>query len=203
VLVVSLTGGIGAGKSAVSDRFAALGIKVVDADVASREVVKPGSFALERIRERFGEAVIASDGTLDRTALRRVVFDDAEARTWLERLLHPRIGEYMRTETLRATSPYVVVVSPLLVENRRPRRAPGRILVVDAPEAAQLERTMRRDGDDESRVRAIMATQASRAERLARADDVIVNDGDLAELDRAVLELHGRYLALAESLAHA
>jgi len=203
VLVVSLTGGIGAGKSAVSDRFAALGIKVVDADVASREVVKPGSFALERIRERFGEAVIASDGTLDRTALRRVVFDDAEARTWLERLLHPRIGEYMRTETLRATSPYVVVVSPLLVENGRPRRAPGRILVVDAPEAAQLERTMRRDGDDESRVRAIMATQASRAERLARADDVIVNDGDLAELDRAVLELHGRYLALAESLAHA
>ncbi len=203
MLVVSLTGGIGAGKSAVSDRFAALGIKVVDADVASREVVKPGSFALERIRERFGEAVIASDGTLDRTALRRVVFDDAEARTWLERLLHPRIGEYMRTETLRATSPYVVVVSPLLVENRRPRRAPGRILVVDAPEAAQLERTMRRDGDDESRVRAIMATQASRAERLARADDVIVNDGDLAELDRAVLELHGRYLALAESLAHA
>lgn len=202
-MVVSLTGGIGAGKSAVSDRFAALGIKVVDADVASREVVKPGSFALERIRERFGEAVIASDGTLDRTALRRVVFDDAEARTWLERLLHPRIGEYMRTETLRATSPYVVVVSPLLVENRRPRRAPGRILVVDAPEAAQLERTMRRDGDDESRVRAIMATQASRAERLARADDVIVNDGDLAELDRAVLELHGRYLALAESLAHA
>ncbi len=203
MLVVSLTGGIGAGKSAVSDRFAALGIKVVDADVASREVVKPGSFALERIRERFGEAVIASDGTLDRTALRRVVFDDAEARTWLERLLHPRIGEYMRTETLRATSPYVVVVSPLLVENGRPRRAPGRILVVDAPEAAQLERTMRRDGDDESRVRAIMATQASRAERLARADDVIVNDGDLAELDRAVLELHGRYLALAESLAHA
>lgn len=201
MFVVSISGGIGAGKTAVSNRFAALGIKVVDADVAAREVVRPGSEALEEIKGRFGLAVIDANGALDRTALRSIVFTDREERLWLERLLHPRIGEYMRHELSTANSPYAIVVSPLLIGRTRGALA-TRTLVVDAPEAAQLQRTMARDNNTDTQVKAIIATQASRAERLAQADDIIVNDSDFAALDTAVARLHARYLELARQALH-
>lgn len=194
--VVGLTGGIGSGKSAVSERFERLGITVVDADLASRAVVEPGRPALKAIEEHFGAGVIASDGTLNRAALRKLVFEDAEERRWLEQLTHPHINRYIAEALADATSPYVILAHPLLVETGQTRVC-QRVLVVDVPEALQLERTMARDSNPESQVRAIMAAQASREQRLAAADDVIVNDRDLSHLDREVERLHTLYLDLA------
>ena len=194
--VVGLTGGIGSGKSAVSERFERLGITVVDADLASRAVVEPGRPALKAIEEHFGAGVIASDGTLNRAALRKLVFENAEERRWLEQLTHPHINRYIAEALADATSPYVILAHPLLVETGQTRVC-QRVLVVDVPETLQLERTMARDDNPESQVRAIMAAQASRDERLAAADDVIVNDQDLSHLDREVERLHALYLDLA------
>jgi dephospho-CoA kinase len=196
MFVVGITGGIGSGKSAVSDRFARLGIKVVDADIASREVVKPGQPALGAIAEHFGAALITPEGALDRAALRAKVFANPDERKWLERLLHPLINEWIRQELETAQSPYAVLVSPLLVETGQSRFT-RRILVVDVPEAVQLSRTMARDSNDETQVKAIMAAQADRKSRLAIADDVISNDAGFDALDAAVAELHARYLELA------
>jgi dephospho-CoA kinase len=194
--VVGITGGIGSGKTAVSDRFRALGIAIVDADVASREVVKPGMPALDEIRRHFGEGVIQPDGTLDRAALRQKVFADPAERQWLERLLHPSINAWIREQLEKATSPYVILVSPIMFETQQ-HLLTNRVLVVDVPESVQLARTMARDNNSETQVRAIMAAQASREKRLDRADDVIVNDGGLEALDREVATLHRMYLALA------
>lgn len=193
--VVGLTGGIGSGKSAVSERFEALGICIVDADLASRAVLAPGTPAVAQIAERFGPHLVREDGSLDRAALRQAVFTDPEARRWLESLTHPLIGAYQRERLAAADSPYAVLVSPLLVESGQARRC-NRVLVVDVPEALQIERTMRRDGNSEAQVRAILAAQASRQQRLAAADDVIVNDRDLAHLDAEVAKLHKLYLEL-------
>lgn len=194
--VVGLTGGIGSGKSAVSERFARLGIKVVDADLASRAVVEPGRPALQAIEAHFGSDVIAADGTLNRAALRQLVFENEAERRWLEALTHPLINEYIAEELGNATSPYVILAHPLLVETGQTRVC-RRVLVVDVPEALQVSRTMARDNNPESQVRAIMAAQASREQRLAAADDVIVNDQDLVHLDREVARLHAKYLELA------
>lgn len=196
MFVVGITGGIGSGKSAVSDRFKRLGIKVVDADIASREVVKPGQPALAAIREHFGAELIQADGTLDRAQLRKRVFADPDQRRWLERLLHPLINQYLQAELANADSPYAVLVSPLLMETGQSRFA-TRILVVDVPEDVQLARTMARDSNDEKQVKAIMAAQTGRKARLEIADDVITNDGGFEALDKVVAELHARYLKLA------
>jgi dephospho-CoA kinase len=196
LFVIGITGGIGSGKTAVSDRFAALGIKIVDADVASRVVVEPGRPALERIAEHFGADTIQPDGALDRAALRTKVFEDVSERKWLEALLHPLINEHIREELATATSPYAVLVSPLMFETGQ-HRLTHRILVVDVPESVQLERTMARDANSEDQVRAIMAAQSSRSDRLDLADDVIVNDRGLEALDDEVTRLHERYLELA------
>jgi dephospho-CoA kinase len=196
MFVVGITGGIGSGKSAVSDRFKRLGIKVVDADIASREVVKPGQPALRAISEHFGADLIQPDGSLDRSRLRARVFADPNERIWLERLLHPLINEYIRQELSSANSQYAILVSPLLVETGQSRFT-NRILVVDVPEEVQLTRTMARDSNDEVQVKAIMAAQASREARLAIADDVIRNDSGFDALDEAVAGLHQRYLDLA------
>lgn len=196
MFVVGITGGIGSGKSAVSDRFKRLGIDVVDADVASREVVKPGQPALKAIAEHFGSDLINADGSLDRARLRALVFADQRERVWLERLLHPLINEYIRVQLARAASPYAILVSPLMMETGQSRFT-NRILVVDVPEEVQLARTMARDSNAEAQVRAIMAAQASRAARLATADDVINNDAGFEALDHAVARLHEQYLRLA------
>ncbi len=198
--VVGLTGGIGSGKSAVSERFQALGIKIVDADVASRVVVEPGQPALGKIAEHFGAELIAADGTLDRAALRAKVFADDGERRWLEQLLHPLINAHIREELDSAASPYAILAHPILVETGQTRIC-DRVLVVDVPEALQVERTMARDDNSEEQVRNIMAAQASRDERLAAADDVIVNDQDLAHLDRETERLHAMYLELAAAAA--
>jgi len=197
---VGVTGGIGSGKSAVTERFAALGVTVVDADLASRAVVEPGTPALAAIAERFGPGILDSDGRLDRAALRKVVFEDPAERAWLERLTHPRIHAWIADRLAEATSAYAVLAHPLLVETGQTGLC-QRVLVVDVPEALQVERVMARDDNPEAQVRAIMAAQASREERLAAADDVIVNDQGLEHLDEAVAELHQKYLALVGARA--
>ena len=196
--VVGLTGGIGSGKSAAAERFGALGIAVVDADVESRRVVEPGEAALDAIAVRFGAGVLGSDGRLDRARLRERVFQDADQRRWLEQLLHPLINRRMAEQLREATSPYAVLVNPLM-RGRDPRV--NRILVIDVPEALQVRRTMARDGVDEAQARAVLAAQIDRRQRRAFADDVIVNDGTLAELRAAVDALHERYLRLAAGAA--
>lgn len=196
--VVGLTGGIGSGKTAVSDRFRALGVHVVDGDLASRAVLAQGQPAVRAVAEHFGEEVLNDDGSLDRAALRRRVFADEDDRRWLEALTHPLIGEWLREQLAAGTSPYCLLVNPILIESGQASRC-DRVLVVDATESAQVERTMGRDGNSEAQVRAIMAAQVDRQRRLAAADDVIVNDRDLAHLDAEVARLHETYLALAES----
>lgn len=194
--IVGLTGGIGSGKSAVSERFEALGIKVVDADIASRVIVEPGRPALAAIEDHFGTGVIAADGTLDRAALRKIVFEDEAERRQLESITHPAINTYIAEELAGAESAYAILAHPILVETGQTAIC-SRVLVVDVPESLQVERTMARDDNPESQVKAIMAAQASREERLAAADDVIVNDADLDHLDREVARLHESYLEMA------
>jgi dephospho-CoA kinase len=195
--VVGVTGGIGSGKSAVTDRFAAAGIAVIDADQAARTVVEPGTPGLAAIAEHFGAGMLDGEGRLDRAALRRRVFEDPAERAWLEQLTHPLIGEQIARELAAATSPYCILSSPLLLETRQKDLADV-IVVVDVPEAVQIARTMARDDNDEALVRKIMAAQLPRAERLEGADIVIDNSGSLADLDERVAELHGEFLARAE-----
>ncbi len=194
--VVGLTGGIGSGKSAVSARFESNGITVVDADVASRTVVQPGQPALAAITERFGKHILGTDGALDRAQLRQRIFADPAEREWLEKLLHPRIAIEIFRGLQAATSRYVLLVSPLLLEAKQDTLA-NRVLVVDVEESTQLARTMARDANSEQQVRAIMSAQLTRDARLARADDVIRNEGSLADLHAQVDALHARYLAFA------
>jgi dephospho-CoA kinase len=196
-LVVALTGGIAAGKSAVTRRFEALGVAVYDADVAAREVIAPGTPGLAAIVEAFGADALHADGTLDRPAMRQRVFADAEARRRLEAIIHPRVRQWLHERAARCTGAYCIVAIPLLAKNLAHYRWVDRVLVVDAPEATQHARLLERDGIDEALARRMRAQQATRAERLAIADDVIDNSGDEAALDEAVLALHRRYLALA------
>ncbi|WP_185267823.1 dephospho-CoA kinase [Halopseudomonas xiamenensis] len=197
-LIIGLTGGIGSGKSAAAARFAeAHGIHVVDADIKSRVVVEPGRPALHHIVDRFGDAVLQDDGTLNRAVLREKVFQDPDQRRWLEQLLHPLIRDEIVTDLAAAASPYALLVSPLLVESGQYQMT-QRVLVVDVPEALQIARTTARDNVPEQQVRAILQAQAQREDRLRHAHDVISNDQDLAALHRQVDALHQRYLALAE-----
>lgn len=195
-LVIGLTGGIGSGKTMATDHFARLGITVVDADLASRVVVQPGQPALQEIADHFGPAVLLPDGSLNRPALRAIVFADPEARKVLERITHPRIAEEIARQLAASKSPYTILVSPLLFESGQHRFA-SRTVLVDTTEALQQQRAARRDSVSEAQIRAIMTVQMSREDRLARADDVLLNDGDLEHLHDAVEALHQRYLALA------
>lgn len=196
-LVVGVTGGIGSGKSAVTERFDDLGIVVVDADLAARVIVEPGREALARIAEHFGAGILQADGSLDRAALRRVVFADEEERRWLEQLTHPLIGQEILDQLHAAASPYVILSSPLLLETSQGELADV-VVVVDVPEEVQLERTMSRDNNDEAQVRRIMAAQLPREKRLERADIVIDNSRTLSELDGVISELHKEFLLRAE-----
>jgi dephospho-CoA kinase len=197
MFVVALTGGIGSGKSTVSDAFAALGVPVIDTDVIARELTAPGGAALNEVREAFGESVMNPDGTLDRAALRQRVFSDVDARRRLESILHPLIRQGVEQALAGLHSPYALIVVPLLVETGAYRDLLQRILVVDCPEAAQIERVMARSGLAREDVAAILAAQATRAERLAIADDVIANTATPEDLRAMVATLHQRYLALA------
>ena len=197
-MIIGLTGGIGSGKTAAANRFAAAhGIHFVDADQKSRVVVEPGRPALAHIVDRFGDAMLLDDGTLNRAALRETVFAAPEQRQWLEQLLHPLIRDEIITDLHSATSPYALLVSPLLVESGQ-NSLTSRVIVVDVPETMQLARTVQRDAVPEAQVRAIMQAQAQREERLRHAHDVLTNDSDLAALHAQVDALHTRYMQLLE-----
>ncbi|MFM7396065.1 MAG: dephospho-CoA kinase [Gammaproteobacteria bacterium] len=193
---VGLTGGIASGKSRVAEYFAALGVPVIDSDVIGREVVAPGSEGLAAIVARFGPGVLDAEGQLDRRALRSIVFADPLARSDLEAITHPKIRARMQTLNQESQGPYVINAIPLLAETGG-RRDLDRVLVVDCPESVQVARVMARDQVDEAAARAVLAAQSSRTARLAIADDIIVNDGDLSALESAVRSLHQRYLTLA------
>jgi dephospho-CoA kinase len=198
-MIIGVTGGIASGKSTVARAFEALGIPWVDADDVAREVVEPGEPALAEIAERFGPRVLNADGSLNRRALREIVFAAPEQRRWLESVTHPRIRERLMThlERLQAgEAPYGLLVSPLLFESGQSELV-ERSLVIDVPEALQIARTAARDDVDEAQARAIVAAQMPRAERLARADDVLDNGGSEAEMRRRVAELDRRYRQLA------
>ncbi|WP_323964262.1 dephospho-CoA kinase [Aeromonas hydrophila] len=199
--VVAITGGIGSGKTTVANQFAELGIDVVDADVIAREVVEPGTPALAAIAAHFGSAVITPDGQLDRRRLRERVFTDPQAKGWLNALLHPLIRTEMQHQCAAARSPYCLLVVPLLVENRLTALA-NRVLVIDVDEATQIERTCRRDGVSREQAQAILAAQASRADRLAAADDVLDNQNGTPEAIKSrILALHETYLVFASQQA--
>lgn len=198
VLRIGLTGGIASGKSTVADEFASLGIAIIDADIISRELVEPGQPALTRIVEIFGPEVLDGEGHLDRRRLRHLVFADPSLRKQLEEVLHPAVREELARRSRLTTGPYQVLVVPLLVENQLGHMV-DRILVVDTPEATQLQRLESRDSIDAEQARRMLGAQASRAARLAAADDVITNTGSLADLKTQVAALHRKYLALGSS----
>lgn len=199
-MIVGLTGGIGSGKSAAADLFAAKGVELVDTDVLAREVVEPGTPALAAIAEHFGDEILGADGGLDRAKLRGIVFAQPAEKDWLEALLHPLISELLRSRLASFQGPYCLLVSPLLLETEQAALV-DRILVIDIDRQGQLQRTLRRDGSSQATVEAIIDSQISRAERLARADDIISNKGTLEDLARAVDQQHARYLQLSETTA--
>ncbi len=193
---VALTGGIASGKTMVADLFAALGVPVIDTDVIAREVVEPGQPALARVVETFGPEVLTSDGRLDRRCLRELIFADPDARRHLEAILHPAIRAEMERQSGAAGGPYQLLVIPLLTEGRR-RDHVDRVLLVDVPEELQIQRLMGRDGVSREQAQASLNAQATRAERLAMADDIMQNTGRPEDLRGAVAGLHAKYLQLA------
>ncbi|WP_298979988.1 dephospho-CoA kinase [uncultured Psychrobacter sp.] len=201
-LVIGLTGGIGSGKSATSDWFAAKGIDIIDADVIAHEVVAKGSATLRKIQKKFGDWVINRKGEMDRAAVRTHVFTHPEALIELESITHPAIREAAKEQLAASTSEYIILSAPLLIEAAEAGLANlcQRILVVDASEGTQLERASLRDAQSVPKIKAIMANQLSREARNSHADDVVVNDGDIAALHLQLEPLHQTYLALAQQL---
>lgn len=196
---VGLTGGIASGKTAVAKCFEALGVTVADADIAAREAVAPGSEGLSEVIAAFGEGVLAADGSLDRAAMRKRIFGDEDARKRLEAIIHPRVRKLLKQQCEQAPGVYAIVAIPLLTEVGGREAYPWlqRILVVDVPVELQRERLIERDGIDAELADRMIAAQANRSQRLAIADDVIVNDGGLEELQRHIEALHLRYRDLA------
>lgn len=193
---VALTGGIGSGKSTVADAFSCLGINVIDADILARQVVESGTPALAAIAEHFGHHILTPEGALNRRELRERIFANPEEKAWLNALLHPLIQQETQRQLRQATSPYVLWVVPLLVENKLYERA-DRVLVVDVSRETQLLRTMQRDNVSREHAENILAAQATREARLAVADDVINNNGTPDAIASDVARLHAHYLELA------
>jgi dephospho-CoA kinase len=193
---VALTGGIASGKSTVADMFAALGVPVIDTDVIAREVVEPGRPALAQVAAAFGSDVLDADGRLDRKRMRERIFADADARRRLEAILHPAIRAEMERQSQAAGGPYQVLVIPLLAEGGR-RDHVDRVLLVDVPEELQIQRVMWRDGVSHDAAQASLNAQATRAQRLAMADDVLRNTGRVDDLSEQVAQLHQQFLRLA------
>ena len=198
-MIVGLTGGIGSGKSEVSRRFEQLGIKVVDADTIAREVVNIGGVALSAISAHFGKDILNADGSLNRAQLRSRIFENPNEKSWLENLLHPIIRKEIVAQLAQSKTPYTILSSPLLLETKQDELV-NRVLVIDATEEMQLKRASARDTNNQEQIQKIMATQISRSERCARADDIIENHGDLNNLDVAVKKLHTFYSQLTEQL---
>ena len=193
---VGLTGGIASGKTTVSNLFAELGVPVIDTDVIARQVVEPGQPGIEEIRKRFGATAINTDGALDRRAMRKRIFADSEARADLEAILHPRIAAEVKRQSESRGGDYQLIVVPLLVDSELLQYV-DRVLVVDCSEARQIERLLQRDSGSIDDAKRILASQSSRKERLAIADDVLQNDADIQHLKDQVSVLHERYQHLA------
>ena len=196
IFSVVLTGGIASGKTTVSDLFEELGVPVIDTDRIARELVEPGKPALKAIVKRFGADYLDGEGQLDRRKMRTAIFTDPEARTRLENILHPLIGNEVIHRISALDADYCIIVIPLYA-NSGAYEWVDRVLVVDAEEETQIARVMERDQINRAQAEAILASQASRQERLALADDVVLNEGPLEQLAARVQELHARYLALA------
>lgn len=194
--VVGLTGGIGSGKSAATAYFERLGIDIVDADQVARDVVAPGSEGLKEIVNRFGNSILLEDGNLNRAALREKVFSDINEKNWLNNLLHPLIRLRMQHLISESTSPYCILSVPLLVENKLTEMC-NYVVVLDCPETMQLERALKRDGSTEETIRNIMASQATRNERIEAADTVLDNSTTLSALSAQIADLHNTLLALS------
>ena len=197
MFVIGVSGGIGSGKTAVTDHFKTLGVDVIDADIAARTVVEKGKPALLRIQEYFGEHVILASGELDRAALREIIFKNEYHRKWLEALTHPLIRNEIINGLQNAKSPYVILASPLLIESGQYKLV-NRTLIVDVSEETQITRTCERDNNDPEQVQAIIKAQLSRNERLKHADDIIDNEGNLATLIEQVNNIHQRYLEMSK-----
>ena len=197
MFIVGLTGGIGSGKTVASDRFEELGVKVVDADIASRVVVENGQPALYSIEGKFGSDVISDDGSLNRAKLREIIFKDNEAKSWLEALLHPLIAKHISDEISRATSKYAVLVSPLLFETSQFEMC-NRTLLIDVSKEAQILRTAARDNVSKSQVEKIISSQMDRDQKINKADDVIVNDGEINDLISKIDDIHQKYIEIAD-----
>jgi len=194
---VGMTGGIASGKSTAARFFEALGVPIIDTDQLARDVVEPGQPPLERLVERFGSSILTADGHLDRPALRAIVFSDPKARADLEALTHPAIGAAVQARSDAAGGIYQILVIPLLVEKNLGSQL-DRVVVVDCDEDLQIRRLQARDGSTVEQARAILNAQASRAERLKAAHDVLKNDGDVSAVRDQVATLHARYLELAQ-----
>ncbi|WP_305841407.1 dephospho-CoA kinase [Photobacterium leiognathi] len=196
-LVIGLTGGIGSGKTTVANLFAdTYGIDIIDADIVAREVVEPNTFGLNAIVEKCGKEILLEDGTLNRAKLRDAIFSQPELKTWLNNLLHPLIREKMQQDINQSQSPYCLLVVPLMVENNL-QTMTHRLLVVDVDEQVQIERTQQRDNVSIEQIKNILASQASREQRLDAADDVITNNGDNKALVSQVEQLHLQYLKMS------
>ena len=193
-MIIGLTGGIGSGKTAVSDTFKSLGIDIVDADISSRRVVEKGQPALDDIQAHFGDGILDSENKLDRTKLREIIFKNPQERVWLEKLLHPKIAEHIKDQLESSNSPYCVLVSPLLLETEQKSYC-SFVLVVDVPEESQIARTTKRDDVSEEQVKNIISAQIDREKRLEQADEIIINDGSMEELKEKVMVLHTKYLS--------
>ncbi len=196
--IVGLTGGIGSGKTTVANMFAHYNIALIDADIIARKVVKPKTPALQKIIEYFGQQFLLADGNLDRAKLREKVFNDHEAKKWLNNLLHPLIRTALLEELSTAKSPYCLLIAPLLIENKLTRYV-DRILVIDVDEETQLSRAMQRDKNSQTLIKSIMQSQLPRQDRLAVADDIIDNTKTLENVHEQVAQLHQFYLKLASS----
>ncbi len=197
MLVIGVTGGIGSGKTSVTDEFTRLGITIVDADVAARTVVANGKPALQEIASRFGQHILLENGDLDRAALRTIVFKEPEQRKWLEQLTHPLIRQEIIQGLQNAQSPYVILASPLLIESGQ-NKLVNKTLVVDVPVELQIERTTSRDNNSAEQVQAIIQAQIPRHDRLKHADYVIVNDQDLVHLRQQVELQHQQFLKMSQ-----
>lgn len=199
--IIGLTGGIGSGKTAASQLFEQQGIHVVDADEVAHSISRKPEI-IEQVKTHFGSEYITADQQMDRPRLREKIFNDIEAKQWLEGLLHPRIRNQMMQDLRSATSPYVILSAPLLLENKLDKLV-NRVLVIDVSEATQRERASARDNNSLETIEKIMGAQISRKDRLSKADDVIDNEGSLAALEKQVLEHHKNYLSAAEKEAAA
>ena len=197
MFVLGITGGIGSGKTAVTDIFSELNIDVIDADIASRKAVEKGSSSLKEIEDQFGSEIILNDGNLDRQKLREVIFDKEEEKDWLEKLLHPQILKIINSELAESRTSYTILVSPLLFETGQYKLC-SRTLLVDVEEKLQIARASKRDNVSEEQIKSIIEAQMPRSEKITLANDIVTNNGTLEDLRKEIISLHNNYLKLSD-----